>query len=251
MRGVMGGAEAKPPEARSASATGRGICPPSSGRDLIVTGTDHATLRTAGGRGGKHISVSGHKGVYSGEQMVETMQSAINMKEDLDRVEFSRLAREHHRLLLVYARSLVRDEEEARELVQEALVAAWKNLTRFDVTKDLGGLLRGIVRNKWRDYCRRLGRRPEFADEELGQLEASVSAWEAKSMDANPAFGALEHCRGRLPEAFSEAIETFYYEGLSGEEAATKLGVNPSTMRRRLERARAALRDCMSQEAIN
>lgn len=177
------------------------------------------------------------------------MQSAIYMKEDLDRVEFSRLAREHHRLLLVYARSLVRDEEEARELVQEALVAAWKNLTRFDVTKDFGSWLRGIVRNKWRDYCRRVGRRPEFAEEELGKLEASVSAWEAKSADANPAFGALEHCRGRLPEAFSEAIDTFYYEGLSGEEAATKLGINPSTMRKRLERARAALRDCMNQQA--
>lgn len=176
------------------------------------------------------------------------MQSAILMKEDLDRVEFSRLAREHHRLLLVYARSLVRDGEEARELVQEALVAAWKNLKRFDVTKDFGSWLRGIVRNKWRDYCRRQGRRPQFAEEELGALEASLTAWEADREKSNPAFGALEHCRGKLPEAFSEAIDTFYYEGLSGEEAAKKLGINASTMRKRLERARAALRDCMSQQ---
>jgi RNA polymerase sigma-70 factor len=176
------------------------------------------------------------------------MQSATIMKEDLDRVEFSRLAREHHRLLLVYARSLVRNGEDARELVQEALVAAWKNLKRFDVTKDFGSWLRGIVRNKWRDHCRRLGRSPEFAEEELGRLEASLSAWEAKGAEGNPAFSALEHCRGRLPEAFSQVIDTYYYEGLSGEEAAEKLEVSAATIRKRLERARAALRDCMSKQ---
>ncbi|MDA1005875.1 MAG: RNA polymerase sigma factor [Verrucomicrobia bacterium] len=177
------------------------------------------------------------------------MQSAILMKEDLDRVEFSRLAREHHRLLLVYARSLVRDASDAQELVQEALVAAWKNLTRFDVTKDFGSWLRGIVRNKWKDHCRRMGRRPEFAEEELGRLEASISAWEAKGTETGAVFGALEHCRRRLPQAFSEAIDTYYYEGLSGEEAAEKLGINASTMRKRLERARTALRDCMDQQS--
>jgi len=42
-------------------------------------------------------------------------------------------------LLLVYARTLVRDEGDARELVQDALLAAWKNLKKFDVTRDRGG----------------------------------------------------------------------------------------------------------------
>jgi RNA polymerase sigma-70 factor (ECF subfamily) len=193
---------------------------------------------------------SRHKVVAAGEQRVETMQSATIMKEDLDRVEFSRLARDHHRLLLVYARSLVRNGEDARELVQEALVAAWKNLNRFDVTKDFGSWLRGIVRNKWRDHCRRSGRRPEFAEEALGELEASLSAWEANAGQSDSAFGALEHCRERLPEAFSQAIDTYYYEGCSSEEAAEKLGITSATIRKRLERARAALRECMNKQTI-
>ena len=168
------------------------------------------------------------------------------MTEDSDRATFSRMARDHHRLLLVYARTLVRDEGDARELVQDAFLAAWKNLNKFDVTRDLGAWLRGIVRNKWRDYCRKKGRRPMIADEELEELEADLSAWEREQHQ--PVFAALRDCREQLPAAFAEAVQAFYYEGLSGEEAAQRLGINPGTLRKRLERARAALHDCLKSE---
>ena len=173
------------------------------------------------------------------------MRSATLMKEDTDCGEFSRLAQEHHRMLLVYARSLVRDGEAARELVQDALVAAWRNMGRFDVTKDFGSWLRGIVRNKWRDYCRRMGRRPKFAEEDLAELESSIASWHERPDQGGTVFGTLEDCRGKLPAAFGDAVNCFYYEGLSGDEAAEKLGINAGTLRKRLERARTALRECM------
>ncbi|NIP97038.1 MAG: RNA polymerase sigma factor, partial [Akkermansiaceae bacterium] len=107
------------------------------------------------------------------------MEAVILMGEQSDRAVFSRMAREHHHMMLVYARTLVRDEGEVRDLVQEALVAAWTSLKKFDVTRDTGAWLRGIVRNKWRDHCRRNGRRLQFTDGELGELEADLLAWEA------------------------------------------------------------------------
>jgi RNA polymerase sigma-70 factor (ECF subfamily) len=173
------------------------------------------------------------------------MQTATFMNEDTDRGEFSRLAREHHRMLLVYARSLVRDGEAARELVQDALVAAWKNMARFDVTRDFGSWLRGIVRNKWKDYCRRMGRRPEFAEAELAELEGSLTTWDEGREPAGTVFGTLDDCRAKLPEAFAQAVDCFYYDGLTGDEASEKLGINAATLRKRLERARTALRECM------
>ena len=171
------------------------------------------------------------------------MEAATQMMEESDRSVFSRMARDHHRMLLIYARTLVRDEGDARELVQDALVAAWKSLKRFDVTRDTGAWLRGIVRNKWRDYCRKQGRRPQFSDAELGDLEAELSLWDHGS--AEPLFAALRECREKLPEAFAEAVTAVYDEGLSGEEAARRVDVQPATFRKRLERARAALHDCL------
>lgn len=173
------------------------------------------------------------------------MQTASFMNEDTDRGEFSRLARAHHRMLLIYARSLVRDGEAARELVQDALVAAWKNMARFDVTRDFGSWLRGIVRNKWKDYCRRMGRRPEFAEADLAELEGSLTTWDEGREPGGTVFGTLEDCRAKLPEAFAKAVDCFYYDGLTGEEASEKLGINAATLRKRLERARTALRECM------
>jgi len=41
----------------------------------------------------------------------------------------------------------------------------------------------------------------------------------------------------------------FYDEECSGDEAAASLDVNPATLRKRLERARAALRDCLARDA--
>ena len=117
-----------------------------------------------------------HKRGRAGEQGVDIMEAVSLMTDESDRATFSKMARDHHRLLLVYARTLVRDEGDARELVQDALLAAWKNLKRFDVTRDRGAWLRGIVRNKWRDYCRQKGRRPLIADEGLAELEGDLSS---------------------------------------------------------------------------
>lgn len=167
------------------------------------------------------------------------------MEKKSDHEVFSQMARAHHRMLRTYARTLLQNEEDVRDLVQESLVAAWKNLKRFDVTRDTGAWLRGIARNKWRDQCRKNGRQPQFADEELGVREAEFSAWESEK--AQPVFEALQECRKKLPEAYAEAVRVCYYEGMRGAEASKILNVNAATLRKRLERARAALHDCLKE----
>ena len=56
----------------------------------------------------------------------------------MDRSLFSDLIRAHHQPLLAYARVLAGHPERARELVQDAFVAAWQAVGRFDVTRDFG-----------------------------------------------------------------------------------------------------------------
>lgn len=172
------------------------------------------------------------------------MEAASSMTDESPRAKFSRLAREHHRMLLVYARTLVRDEGDARELVQEALLAAWKNMARFKVDRPGGPWLRGIVRNKWRDYCRKRGRRPEFSEQDLSELEGTLVTFD-QTTPRPTLFDALQECREKLPETHAEAIAAVYDQGLSGEEAAARLEIRPATLRKRLERARAALHDCL------
>jgi len=163
---------------------------------------------------------------------------------EMDRSRFSDLIRDHHRSLLAYARVLAGQPERARELVQDAFVAAWQTIGKFDVTRDFGSWLRGIVRNKWREDCRKYRREVLLGDPELAQLEEAVRTWSACDGEAG-LLDRLAECRSKLPEALSTAIQAYYDEDRDGEGAAASISIPPATFRKRLERARAALRLCL------
>ena len=159
----------------------------------------------------------------------------------MDRQQFSDLIRDHHRPLLAYARVLTGQPERARDLVQDAFVAAWQALGRFD----FGAWLRGIVRNKWREDCRRHRREVVLGDPELAMLEQAVCAWTSDNREAG-LLDRLAECREKLPAALALAVHAYYdADDRDGEQAAASLDIHHATFRKRLERARAALRQCL------
>lgn len=163
---------------------------------------------------------------------------------DMDRSRFSELIRDHQQPLLAYARVISGNPERARELVQDAFVAAWQTIGRFDITRDFGSWLRGIVRNKWREGCRKHRREVSWEEPELAGLEDAVRAWTAGEGEAG-LLARLADCRSKLPELLSDAVNAYYDENRDSEGAAASLGIPSSTLRKRLERARSALRTCL------
>jgi len=166
----------------------------------------------------------------------------------MTREDFSLLVRENHGTLMAYARMITGDATKAGDIVQDSFVVAWQNIGKFDVTRDVACWLRGIVRNKWKEACRRAGREISMDEETLAAIEETVTGWQA---DRPEIFDHLAHCRERLPESFAESIRVCYDEKLSSDEAAVRLGISSSTLRKRLERARAALRLCLQQKTSN
>lgn len=155
---------------------------------------------------------------------------------------FSQLMREQHATLSAYARVITRDAARAEELVQDTFLTAWHNIEKFDITRDIAAWLRGIARNKWRESCRRNGREVAMDEAALLALEEAVHQWQADQPDI---FDRLADCRSQLPEALSEPLRVCYDEARSGREAADILQINEATLRKRLERAREALRQCL------
>lgn len=164
-----------------------------------------------------------------------------------DRVAFSILVRQHHRDFLAYARALLHDDNAAADLVQEALITAFRNLAKFDVTGHFPAWVRGIIRNKWRELARERRCEP-LDDETLQGIEAQHAAWQhavSQAQDKNPVFVRLEHCLSRLPDTLREAIDACYFQSRNSDEAAAVLGASAASIRKRLERARSALRLCI------
>lgn len=162
---------------------------------------------------------------------------------------FSLLAREHHRNLLIFARALSGDPSTAADLSQQAFLIAWRKLDDFDPSRDFGAWLRGIVRNLWRDELRKAGREVAVDEETLENWEAVTADWDQSRRDGRvELFDALEDCLGRMPETTGEAVKLFYYQNQEGPEAAKTLGIDVTTFRKRLQRARQGLRECLDRK---
>lgn len=168
----------------------------------------------------------------------------LPMTNKADRTSFAILVKEHHRGLLAYATALTKESHTSRDIVQDAFVVAWRNLDTFDVTRDFGSWMRGIVRNKWRESLRKSSRQVALDEETLEYLEAEAREWE-QLRDQGGVFAKLEGCLKKLPDTLSEAVKSFYYDGYSSDEAAAALDLQGATLRKRLERARTGLRECL------
>ncbi len=173
---------------------------------------------------------------------------------DESRVRFSHLMREHHRELLVFAGAVTRDRASAQDIVQDAFVSAWRNFGDFDGTRDFGAWMRGIVRNKIKDWFRGQQRRPlGISPESLSfvELEIDVAAWQASKSEGGGIFETVSECVDRLPANFKTAVKRFYFDGLDSEKAAAVLEISPANLRKRLERARILLHECIGGKALS
>jgi RNA polymerase sigma-70 factor (ECF subfamily) len=75
-------------------------------------------------------------------------------------------------------------------------------------------------------------------------LEEAVRAWSASEGEAG-LLERLADCRAKLPAMLAQAVSAYYDESRDSEAAAAALGIPAATIRKRLERARAALRQCL------
>ncbi len=179
---------------------------------------------------------------------VEALDTAPSQPDPRSPDGFSELVRLHHRELLVYALALAKDPHNAREIVQDAFVVAFEKIDAFDITRDFGAWMRGIVRNKWREWLRK-NVRHEIPEYDLALIDATVADWQERRVARNSApFDVLDQCLRRLPENLREAVDACYYRGETSDEASTRLGVAPAAIRKRLQRARDLLRECVERK---
>lgn len=158
---------------------------------------------------------------------------------------FEPLVREHHRRLLAYALALTRNEDVAEDLVQEALLVVHRDLGRFDASRDFGAWVRGIIRMKYLEWIRSK-RLERLSESQLEELDARHRQWDRAAEEGRgDALEALRRCREELGGHILETLDRFYSDHLSCAEIAARLGVSEVVVRKRLQRARDVLGECL------
>ncbi len=159
---------------------------------------------------------------------------------------FNFLVRRHKESLYRLLRRSTGDADEAYEAVQEAFIAAWGALDRYDPQRSFGAWLRTIAINKARDRGRRLAvRRLIFGAhslEDSGALEALDPATPAdQQVILDQRARRLDKAIGRLPDTLKAPLLLTAFEGYSQQEAGEILGLSTKTVETRVYRARKLL----------
>jgi RNA polymerase sigma-70 factor (ECF subfamily) len=160
---------------------------------------------------------------------------------------FEILVREHADMLLAYIRSMVRDAAAADDIFQETILVAWKRLDDFDRSRPFAPWLRGIAA-KCALASFRVGKvRPITSDPAI--IETISGSFERLNMIEGDTFserlGKLESCLAKLPEPMRECVKLAYSRGMLLKHIAESTGEMEETIKKRIQRARQALADCM------
>jgi RNA polymerase sigma-70 factor (ECF subfamily) len=172
----------------------------------------------------------------------------LSLEGHLD--SFNRLVEIHQDAVFSVALRMVRNHAAAEDLTQEAFISAYKHLRSYR-----GGLFRAwllrIVRNATYDHFRRTKRRPETSiDQDIVTFSNTIESSErgpeewAQSGELGKIIG---NCLGCLSEDQRMAVTLVDIEGYQYEEAAEVMSVSIGTVKSRLNRARARLRDCLQE----
>lgn len=169
---------------------------------------------------------------------------------------FEVIMRRHNQLLFRTARSIVRDDGEAEDVVQEAYLRAWRALASYRAESRLSTWLVRITTNE------ALGRLPRKSAQ-IVPLETAMTSHDpearaalADEPDHGPEQSVLRMQLRKLVEARIDLLPDVFrpvfilraIEELSVEEVAQALDIPEATVRTRFFRARSLLREGLAQE---
>ena len=178
-----------------------------------------------------------------------------------DAESFEAMMRKHNRRLYRVARSLLRDDAEAEDALQEGYISAYRSLGDFRGEAQLATWLTRIVVNECMTRLRRSARRdniiPIVSAPVRSEQEEDAMAQQASRDDTDAPDAALVRAELRdllerkideLPQDFRAVFVMRSVEELSVEETAECLGITEATVRTRHFRARSLLRESIAQE---
>ncbi|MBV8560841.1 MAG: sigma-70 family RNA polymerase sigma factor [Acidimicrobiia bacterium] len=155
------------------------------------------------------------------------------------------VARSHGRFLYTVAYRLTGNRDDAEDLVQEVLLRVRRGLETYQ-PGSMEGWLSRIATNAFLDDIRRRKRRPEelLPEDPDWVLPPSGSAEEALAAEVLP--DDVQAALQRLPEDFRAAVVLCDVVGLSYQEIGESLSIPVGTVRSRIHRGRAILRDVLT-----
>jgi RNA polymerase sigma-70 factor, ECF subfamily len=173
-----------------------------------------------------------------------------------DDIAFRIIMERHNRRLYRIARGILRNDTEAEDVVQEAYVNAFTRLDGFRGDSSLATWLARIAMNEALGRVRRERLAVDLDTFEAQRTEAQIIQFPQavtsddpdRTMAQREILQLVERATDNLPEIFRIVFITRVIEGMSVEETADLLGLQPKTVKTRLHRARRLVREQLDKQ---
>jgi RNA polymerase sigma-70 factor (ECF subfamily) len=183
----------------------------------------------------------------------------IEAAREGDQAAFRKLVERHQRRAYTIALNLVRDENDAREIVQEAFLRVYRGLHTFQGGSSFFTWLYRIVTNLAIDAVRKPGRDVEAFDEALSVEDEADHPFLSRIDGADPLDAFHRNELGTKLAAALEALPPYHrgvilmreVDGLSYDEMAQVMGVSKGTIMSRLFHARQKLQRILADTFLD
>ncbi|MEO0601813.1 MAG: YhfC family glutamic-type intramembrane protease [Myxococcota bacterium] len=159
-----------------------------------------------------------------------------------DREAFGRLVVSHANLVCGIVLAVVRDVEASEDVAQEVFVQAWRGIGKLRRPDSFRGWLRQLARNRAADHLRGHVRRRDLLRTAARDGVVDTTAPD-EALLARERADILDDALEQLPDDAREVLVLFYREGHSVQQVAELLELREPTVRKRLSRARAQLKE--------
>jgi RNA polymerase sigma-70 factor (ECF subfamily) len=200
-----------------------------------------------------------HAEQASDEPRDDDARNLVARLRNQEAAAFEEMVRRYGSRMLAVARCLLRSEDDARDVVQEAFLAAGKNLGALQSDARLWAWLRHLVADAALMRLRSRRRTPEASVDGLlprfdedGHWASVVAplALPPDIVECRETRAAVRRCMDQLPDSSRFMLVLRDLEGFDADEVATLLDTPASAVKTRLHGARQALRTLLAAELV-
>ena len=162
-------------------------------------------------------------------------------------LEFNDLVVSNSSLLKVFAFSLTKDNETAKDLMQETVYKALANREKYNAGTNVKAWMYTIMRNIFINNYRRRSRQHTIFDNNAGEyLMNHAKSSVMNAAEINLRMKEIENAIHSLPEMFKQPFK-LYFEGYKYNEIAHALNEPLGTIKSRIHFARKLLKEQLSR----
>ena len=173
-----------------------------------------------------------------------------------DQASFEELIRRFGARLIATAMRILGNTQEAEDAVQDAMIAAWKSIDRFEGTSSFYTWLHRITVNECLAKLRSAKAKGEVSisgDKRSVSLafEGIPAAWSEPGPNLEKRLAmrlAIQNALNLIPADLRVVLLLRDVEELTSKEVAEQMGISDASVRQRLHRARAAMAELLRPE---